>query len=240
MSVHHICPRCRLTVAEERLKIVPFVCDHCGFTLAKPNSDTSTEKSDSRLMIAIAGGVVLMFVLLASHVELRWLQTRDFVGLSSMSSLERLTQICTELRKLDCVEHSLARQSKFDQRRSVRQADFLISRGKYKEAVQSMRKYIAGGKADANAYAAFGRALAEAGQMEEASKYFERIVNTRKPSLDHVQAYVKYLTRAKRFDQALSVILRVRRTNINALPVEYRVISEMRGAANNRYVAGKR
>jgi tetratricopeptide (TPR) repeat protein len=141
---------------------------------------------------------------------------------------------------MDCVEYALARQAKLDARRSTAHAEFLAGRMKYKEAVQSMKKYIAGGKADARAYAVYARALAEAGQIDEAAKYFERLMAARKPSIEHVQAYVKYLTRAKRFDQALSVILRVRRTHLNALPVEYRVISEMRGAANNRVMASKR
>ncbi len=242
MSVQHNCPRCRLGVSEERLKIVPFICDNCGYTLGRPNasSEGQHEKADSRLLLAIAGGMVLTFVLLASSVELRYLQTRDFVGLSSISSLERLTQICMELNKPSCVEHALTRQVKFDPRRATRLADYLITRQKYKEAIGSLRKYIAGGKADAQAHATLARALAETNQIEEASKHFERALSARPLKIEHVHSYVKYLTRTKRFDQALSVILRVRRTNLNALPVEYRVISEMRGAANNRVMASKR
>lgn len=242
MSVHHNCPRCRLTVSEERLKTVPFICDHCGFTLGRPNGSPEgrQEASDSRMLFAIAGSLVLGFVLLASSVELRYLQTRDFIGLSSLSSLERLTQVCMELAKPSCVEHALTRQVKFDPRRTTRLADYLITRQKYKEAVNSMRTYIAAGKADASAYATYGRALAENNQMEEAAKNFERAISARPLKIEHVHSYVKYLTRTKRFDQALSVILRVRRHSLNALPVEYRVISEMRGAANNRTMASKR
>lgn len=242
MPVHHICPRCRLSVAEERLKIVPFVCDNCGFTLNKPSHtpDHIHEKSDSRMMIGLAGVFVFGFILLASSVELRWLQTRDFIGLSSLKSLERLAQICTQLHKPDCIEHALSRQAVFDPQRSVLQADYLISRQKYKQAATALRKHIASGKADVNAYATFARALAESGQMDEASKYFERVLSSKSPSIAHIQTYVKYLTRAKRFDQALSVILRVRRKHGNALPVEYRVISEMRSSATRRVVAGKR
>lgn len=233
------CPRCRLAVAEERLRIAPFICDNCGYDLSQPELPQA-EKSESRILVITAGMLIIGFILASSNVELRWLQTRDFVGLSSMKSLERLAKVCTQLKDQDCVEHALARQAKFDPSRTPRHAEFLMGRSKYKEAAKAMRKYIAGGKADANSQILFARALAESGKMDEASKYFERAIQGQKPATEHIQIYVKYLTRAKRFDQALATILRVRRIRTNALPVEYRVISELRGAATNRYLAGKR
>jgi len=242
MSIHHNCPRCRLKVAEERLKAIPFVCDHCGFTVSKPNSipEQASEEFDTRLLIGIAGSIVLIFVLLASSVELRWLQTRDFVGLSSISSLNRMIELCTGLRKASCVEYALSRQAKFEPKLSVRHAEYLLGRQKSKEAVLTMKKFISGGKADAAAYIVYARALAEAGQIDEAIKYFERVItSTRTPKMEHMQSYVKYLARAKRFDQALSLIMRARRSHPGAFGVEYRVIAEMRSAGGNRVVAGK-
>lgn len=239
MHVHHICPRCHLPVAADRLHILPFVCSSCGY-LAPLDDSKSRERSDTRFMMGLAALMVGGFIMMASNVEMRWLQTRDLLGFSSMKSLERLVKVCTDLHQPDCVEKALASQGKKDARRLADYAEFLILRLKYKDALQSLKKYVANAKVEPKANAAYAKALAELGQIDEAAKYFERALAVRSPSTEHIQAYVKYLTRAKRFDQALSVILKVRRSQVDAFPVEYRVISAMRSQANDRIMASKR
>ena len=234
----HNCPRCKLAIQPERLMVIPVICDHCGFS--ESQNETTTEKSDSRLYYGIGGSMLLGFLLLASSVELRWLQTRDFIGLSSVSSLERLAQICTELAKPACVEHALGRQTKLDPSRAAKYAEFLLSRNKAALAERAMRKLIASGKADDLAYTVYARTLAETGRTQEAARYFEHLMRSKNAPVELAHTYVRYLTHAKRYDQALAVILRIRQREPNAMPVEYRVISEMRSSANNRFVAGKR
>ncbi len=234
------CPRCRMTVAEERLQIMPFICDHCGFAIATEANQISIEKSDSRKMIVGAFAFVALFIAANSNLEVRWLKLRQSIGLSSLEGLERLTKLCTAIHDHTCVENALKAQAKKDPRRSVVYGEYLISKLRFKDAAKAMKTYIARGKADARALTTYGQALAELGQIDEASKHFDRALVSNKPSVEHIQTYIKYLTRAKKFDQALSVILRVRKTQYNALPVEYRVISEMRMHANNRIMASKR
>lgn len=242
MNIQHNCPRCRLKIAEERLKVVPFVCDHCGFTLSKPSTTPRHlhDNADSQLFLVIASGILVLFLLLASSVELRWLQMRDIVGLSSYKSLNRMIAVCTDLKNHKCVEHALTKQAKWDPKRSVKLAEYLLTRNKAKAAVAGLQKYVASGNADSKALVLYGQALAETGRLDEATRYFERAIAGSKPSIDNMRIYVKYLTRSKRFDQALSVIIRARKVMPNALAVEYRVISEMRSAGGNRVVAGKR
>ena len=239
MHVHHICPRCHLPVAEERLRIVPFVCQSCGY-IAPKDARKEREWAEARFMIFLAVLIVSGFILSASNVEMRWLQARQWTGTANLKNLERLVTVCTGLNKPDCVEAALAGQAKLDPRRLADQAENLILRLKYKEAMQTLKKYIATGKADPKALTVYATALAELGRIDEAASFFERALAVRSPDSAHIQSYVKYLTRAKRFDQALAVILRARRHQVDAFPVEYRVISAMRSQANDRIMASKR
>lgn len=239
MSDLHNCQRCQLPISEERLTIVPLVCNHCGHAAVSDRPHKSQERSDSYFMIAIAGTIVAGFLVATSSFEMRWLQLRSMIGASSVSSLDRLAALCEDLKKTSCVEKALADQARIDSKRTTKYASYLMSRRKFNEAAQVMNKYVQRGKADTAAYATLAEALAESGRMDEAAQYFERSIAGKHPSMDHVQLYVKSLARAKRFDQALAVILRVRRTQVNALPSEYRIISEMRNATNRHLLADK-
>lgn len=230
------CPRCHQPISEERLRSLPTICDSCGFSVSSIQHHANDQKFEERnrnLVIGISVGVLVLFFHLATwgsySLEVRLLQTRHILGLGSIKSLDRMVAICTELKYYDCIEGSYARQARIDARFSSRHAEFLMTRHKFAEAAQSLRAYVKVAKKDPQAFTLYAMSMGEIGKIDEAAKYYEYALaaqGLRKTDL--VQSYVKHLTRAKRYAEAQSVILRARKANKpNFMDSEFRVISEM-------------
>lgn len=227
--------------------MVPAICDSCGFTVsqtATPAIDAKLEQNHMRIVVIISIVVLVGFCNLVSWgsytFEMRMLQLRDLVGMSSVASLDRMAAICEELKKFNCIEYAYSRQAKIEPKMTIRYAQYQMTRHKWKEAALTLKGYVARKGADPKAYGLYAQALSEAGQIDEAIKYFEYAIHRTRATQDVIQAYVKHLSRNRRFDQALSVILRYRKAKPNFMESEYRIIMAMRSSVNDRMVAGKR
>jgi tetratricopeptide (TPR) repeat protein len=195
---------------------LPTFCGSCGFIPDKKDVDAKIELHNMRFVIGFSALVVLAFVQVATWgnhaLEIRFLQVADKTGLVSVEQMERMAKICLELKKRDCVEYAYLRQSQLDKRNAVRLAEFQMSRGKYPEAVATLKTHVAQNKQDLRAYMVYAEALTEIGRYDEAAKYYEYLISKSQAlPTEAAKNYVKCLSRAKRYDQAQNVIYKIRK-----------------------------
>lgn len=211
------CPRCGDILTESGHQGLPTLCTNCGFIPEKSDVDAKLEKNNLRFVIGFSALLVFAFVQVATWgdhaLEIRWIQLADQTGLASVDQLERMAKICVELKKRDCAEYAYLRQSQIDKRNAVRLAEFQISRGKYREALASLKTYVATNKNDLRAYMVYAQTLTELGRYDEAVQYYEYLLSKAQSlPTDATKNYVKCLARAKRYEQAQNVIYKIRKT----------------------------
>lgn len=200
--------------------------------------DEQIDKANRRAIVVISTIIVLVAFHLASwgsySLEIRFLQLRDLTGLASVKSMNRMADICLELKKFRCVEYSYVRAAQIDKGQTAKLAEYQISRRKFKEAAQALREHLRSAKKDNTAMLLYAKTLGELGQIDEAARYYEHILGSqsRKLQPEVVKSYVKDLARAKRYSQAQAVILRARKTHARAgrfMEQEYRLLEAGNG-----------
>lgn len=211
------CPRCGHNLVESGHEPLPTFCASCGFIPEKKDIDAKMERNNMRFVIGFSALLLLAFIQVATWgnhaLEIRFLQVADKTGLASVEQMERMAKICVELKKRDCVEYAYLRQSQLDKRNAVRLAEFQISRGKYPEAVATLKTYVASNKQDMRAYMVYAGALTEIGRYDEAVKYYEYLISKSQTlPTEAAKNYVKCLARAKRYEQAQNVIYKIRKS----------------------------
>lgn len=213
------CPRCLLSINRERLYANPIVCDSCGHVLSEKQDsvEVGLERSFMWSIVAFSAFTLAAFMHVSTwdqfSGEIIGLKVGETIGTSSMADMERMAQICLELKKYDCTERKLAQLSRQDVRIYARLGKFQMSQRKFTEAADSFRRFFNSGGGDLEANYQFARALGELGKIEEATKHFEYVLAS-KPDVLQVtvaQNYVKYLVQANRYDRARDVILKLRR-----------------------------
>jgi tetratricopeptide (TPR) repeat protein len=206
--------------------------------------DERLERANMRTIIVISTAILVIALHLAVwgsySLEIRILQARDLVGLASVKSSQRMADICTELKKYNCVEYAYTRMAKIDKTKTYKLAEYQISRRKFVDAAKTLKTHLSTSKKDSTAMLLYARALGELGQIDEAATYYEKTMamHARVLQPDVVKSYVKDLARAKRYTQAQAVILRARRVNAKAsrfMEQEYRLLD----ATNGRSTASK-
>ncbi|NJM09538.1 MAG: tetratricopeptide repeat protein [Bdellovibrionaceae bacterium] len=240
MSAETNCPKCDALLVDTGHNSLPVLCTACGFIPEATSShiERRLERSNLHLVVVFSVVLVVGFMHLASWgnhaLEIRWIQFGDIAGLSSVDSLERMAKICIELKKRDCVEYAYLRQSQLDKRNAVRLAEFQMSRRKFNEAVKTLKPYVAteAGKKDTRAYMTYANALTEVGRYDEATNYYEYLISKSQGlPTEATRNYVKCLARAKRFEQAQKVILKVRKSypgTSRFMDGEYRVLAGLK------------
>jgi len=245
MSAESNCPNCQIALTETGHHSIPKLCTTCGFipTPVATEIDQGLERSNLRFVIGFSLVLVVGFMQLMSwgnHVlEIRWIQFGDIAGFSSVSSLERMAKICVELKKRDCVEYAYLRQTQLDNRNAVRLAEFQMSRRKFNEAVQTLKPYVAVAKQDARAQMTYANALTELGHYDEAAQYYEYVISKSQGlPTEAAKNYVKCLARAKRYQQAQNVIMKIRKSypgTSRFMDGEYRVLAGLKdGPVNSK------
>ncbi len=248
MTAKDTCPRCHIRICEERQSAPLVICNSCGHVLSNAEShiENNAERTNLRLLAALSLAAIVTLGHLGSwgsySVEIRWLQLHDLIGTASSSSYERMIDICKELKKSACVEYAYSRQARLEPKSRMKFAEFLISRNKFKEAANALKPYVDSSTKDPVAFLSYARALGEAGQIDEATRYYEYVINGKARSLttEAAESYVKHLARAKRYDQAQKVIYRIRRQhlkNSNFMGSELRILSELGSSASARGLA---
>jgi tetratricopeptide (TPR) repeat protein len=238
------CTRCHNDVSQERRNIRPVVCDHCGNVMSPTESmgDDLAEKKFIKIALGISVFLIAGFLQLATWdnhaIEILPLQAKQLVGALNTEDLEKFAQICLDRRKFDCVEREYSKLGERDAKNLLRLGKFQMSRARYAEAVESYRKFFAGGGIDLEGSYQFARALGQVGMVDEAAKYFDYVLGA-KPDVLQVTVvtnYVKLLIEAKRLDQAKKLIEDVRgRTETSALFMdnEFKEIEKLGGGAKS-------
>lgn len=164
---------------------------------------------------------ISVFVI-AAHIQLsNWdkhslsiipLGVKSTLGMMSQADHEHKAEICIDLKKWDCVETSYVSIAKADSTQWQRAADFQMKRAKYAEAAQSYYQFFQNGGESLEASYSYAKALAQLGQVDEATQYFDQVLASKPDVLQVtvVQSYVKLLMDHQRYDQAKVLIDKVR------------------------------
>ena len=212
------CPRCKLDISAERKKLSPIICNNCGYTGSGKRQAVKQEVEKNTIILfstfcAIALGSFFQLANWDSHsLEVIPLKLKATFGMSSNADNERMGEMCLELKKYDCVEASYKKVAAVDQTKLPRLGQFEMKRAEYNEAAQTFYGFFQKGGADLEASYSYARALAQLGQIDDATKYFEQVLAARPDVLQVtvVQNYVRVLMEHKRFDQAKKLILNIR------------------------------
>lgn len=229
------CPRCLQAISEERLQSTPKVCDSCGFVLnnVEKQEHKQHERRSLAILISLAVAIVGLFVHVVNwgsySLEIIPLKTAQVLGFQSDQGIQRLADICLDVKKLDCTESMYLQQALKDPTQWVKLGKFQFNRMRYAQASESFRHFFSGGGKDLDAGYYYARALGEEGRVDEASEYYDYVLQAKPKTIQITvaQAYVKMLVDAQRFDQALKVIDKIRRKGQNAsqfMDSEYKVI----------------
>lgn len=239
------CPQCKMDISPERKKIVPMVCNHCGFT--STNDEKVQNEIEKKNIIAF---VIISIFVVAGHIQLtNWdshslsiipIAVKETLGMQSPSDLETKAQICFDLKKWDCVESAYVETAKLDVTKAQRAGDFQMKRGKYAEAARSYYPLFQTGTAqDIEVSYSYAKALAQIGQVDEAIGYFDAILAARPEMLQVtvVQNYVKMLMQHQRYDQAKVLISKIRKqsgeTGEMFMEEEFKKINELTTASRD-------
>lgn len=213
------CPRCKLDISGERKRLSPVVCNHCGFSSSAKNNVVNI--AIEKRTIIIYSSFLALF--LGSFIQLtNWdnyaldiipLKVKETLGMSTVNDLNRTAEICMNLKKWDCVESNYSKVGGQDLTQVPRLGNFQMKRAKFNAAAQTFYGFFQRGGSDLESSYNYAKALAQLGQVDEATKYFEQVLAARPDVLQVtvVQNYVKLLMEHKRYDQARKLIQDIRR-----------------------------
>lgn len=212
------CSRCKLDISEDRRNARPLICNHCGYTHSQTNSIAKgqTEKQTIVIFTSVVIVTVLAFVQLLNWdkyaLEMIPLKIKSTIGMTSVSDSNRSAEICMELKKWDCVESNYKTVAIVDPSQLSRLGHFLMKRGKFSDAAQSYYAHFKNGGNDLESSYNYAKALAQLGQVDDATKYFEQVLAARPDVLQVtvIQNYVKLLMDHQRYDQARRLIQDIR------------------------------
>lgn len=212
------CPQCKLDISPERKKIMPIICNHCGYTSG--NNDKLENEIQKKTITAF---IAVSIFVVAAHIQLsNWdkyslsiipLVVKETIGADGPSDFEAKAEMCMELKKWDCVETSYLKAASHDPALLRRAGDFQMKRQKWNPAAQSYYKFFQAGQQNLEVSYSYAKALAKLGQVDDAVKYFDQVLAAKPETLQVtvVQNYVKLLMDAQRFDQAKVLISKIRK-----------------------------
>lgn len=212
------CPRCKQDISADRKNKSVIICNHCGYT-ASPNAAIVHREMQKRT-IMIYG--IFSAVFLGSYIQLaNWdnyaleiipLKIKSVIGMTNGKDADRTGEICMELKKWDCVETAYIKAAAEDQTKLPRLGNFQMKRSEWNQAAQTYYSFFQKGGQDLEASYSYAKALAQLGQVDEATKYFDQVLAARPDVLQVtvVQNYVKLLMDHQRGDQALKLIKSIR------------------------------
>ncbi|MGZ3721975.1 MAG: tetratricopeptide repeat protein [Bdellovibrionales bacterium] len=237
------CPRCKMDISAERKSQSLVICNNCGYT-ASPNRQAVNNAVEKRTIILYS---TFLAVFLGSFIQLtNWdnysldiipLKIKETIGMSNQQDNEKTAQICMDLKKWDCVETNYSKVGNEDATKLPRLGQFQMKRAKYNEAAHTFYGFFQKGGTDLEASYSYAKALAQLGQVDEATKYFEQVLGARPDVLQVtvVQNYVKVLMEHKRYDQALKLIKNIRSKGPETgsfMEVDYKKIQDTMATAS--------
>lgn len=213
------CPRCKLEVSIDRKSLAPVVCNHCGMTISNNEAKLaeSIERSTLKFMglftVLVLTGAFLLTNWDTHSLEIIPLKVKEIAGATSPSDWEQLASICLDLKKYDCVEEQYKKAALVDAKSYIRLGRFQLQRSEPQAASSSFAAYFQNGGTDIDAAYEYAKLLGEAGQVDQAAKYFEQVLAAKTDVLQVsvIYAYVKTLVKGGKYAEAKALIENVRK-----------------------------
>lgn len=219
------CKRCQSEINKDRLEQIPVVCQACGFSGSKLDSELDHKneirfiKWSSILCASIVASVLFIGAWGSHSSEMLGIKLSQVFGKSSAESTLRISEICMELKKYDCVEQSYLQLSQQGRTEYLSQlGQFQVKRKKVDQAAQTFNLYFQNGGEDAESAYQFAKILGAKGDVANSSLYFEKAINSKPEILQItvVQNYIKMLMTHGKNSDALRWIQEVRKSSSTA------------------------
>lgn len=223
-----MCPRCKMDIAEDRLREPLVVCQHCGFS--DPKSDRKLEKKIYSHFLRTS--LIVTGLLLAGFIQaVNWdqyslsiipLKVKELSGIANLQDYQQLSKICEERKKWDCVETSLRQRYTLSPRTEIEALAQLgklqYKRGKLAESLQSLKTYFDQGGISLDASYDYARALSQRGFVDQASQVYEQILEAKPETLQITvaQNYVRLLMKNNKYREAKTLLEDIRKSGSNA------------------------
>lgn len=212
------CPRCKQDISQNRKQHSPVICNRCGLVYSE-NADSIENQVETYSIIYF--GLISAFVIAAYMQVMTWdrhslsiipIKAKELLGSTSPSDWEQKAEICLDLKKYDCVENQYSNSAKVDAKLYSRLGLFQLQRMKFEDAAQSFKSYFNNGFENPQAAYSYAQALLKTGQIEEAAKYFEIVLNSRPDvvQITVVEKYVRMLIEHNRLVEAKKLIEEIR------------------------------
>lgn len=235
-----LCRRCQIEIPENRMHQNPVICPNCGYS--QNTSEMLAEVRFERRFIKVAVTLALVmsvaFVQAATWdkyaLEIIPLKIKQTLGMSSQGDLLRITQICRERLRHDCVETALAELSRQGHIEALAElGKFQFRRLKKDLAAQTFAQYFQRGGLDLEASYQYARVLGEIGQTDRSVSYFDHVLKSRPDTvqISVTQNYVRMLINNGRRDQAKRLIESMRKTSPSAalfMDEEFKRLAQVR------------
>jgi len=192
------CPRCTQTIDQERRRDEVVVCGACGFVLSNTEKKSAKSSQASFFKIGVALCALLVGVFAQIIVwdgyafEVIPLEMKELAGLSKTSDVERMATICLERKRYKCVESEYLRLAKKDPKQLLRLGKLQMTRLHYQDAASTYHRYFSTGGQDVEGRFAYAQALSQIGQVDEARKYYQSIMQSKADAITQAAAAHSY------------------------------------------------
>lgn len=238
MTIFGHCARCQQPIPDERLQISPVVCPSCGHssTENEAQSQLKLEMDSIKFMVSLAALALLALLHVTQwsgySLEIIPLKAKQLTGVAKRADLLRIQAICVEQKRLECVEKAIAGRIKTGDVEALAElGKHLVLLNRAQEARPFLVRYfeLGGLNLEANYY--YAQALAQAGQIDQASRQFERIIEAKPDSLQITvaQTYVRMLMNNGRTQDAIRLINQIRKSSSTAelfMNTEYQQLTQ--------------
>lgn len=192
------CPRCSQTIEVERRREAVVVCGSCGFVLSNSEKKSALHSDQTFFKIGLAlcalfVGLFIQISIWDGHaLEVIPLQMKEIAGMSAVSDVERMAEICLERKRYACVESEYLRLAKKDPHQLLRLGKLQMDRLHYKEAAATYRRFFAEGGRDLKGAFLYAQALSQIGEVDEARKYYRSILHSKTDAITQAAALHSY------------------------------------------------
>lgn len=205
-------------------------------------SQADQDLENSTFIVTTALGAIVIAALIQIYVWDKYaldiipITVKEVFGATSPSDWEQKAQMCTELKKWECVEDQYTKAAQTDSKKYLRLGHFQFGKKKFERAARSFSIYFEHGGDDLDTTITYAKTLTELNQVEEAAKYFEAALDAKPDTMQVpvIHSYVRLLFKNGKYGRARTLIEDVRKSSSTAaqfMDAEYQQIRKLRTAS---------